>query len=151
MTAMTTAPAPALALVPDGLYRQLVTRVATEEGVPAEYAERVVTQAIYFLQVCALNPGARLAPSPAVDPGWHAFVLHTREYARFCEQLAGRFIHHAPVDPEEEDGEDEHGVAAVTATVEAMRAAGLPVDDELWPVGAGGNCNQCHEGCYNSP
>ena len=33
-----------------------------------------------------------------VDKAWHAFLLHTREYAEFCHQIAGRFIHHVPTD-----------------------------------------------------
>ncbi|MQA98066.1 MAG: hypothetical protein GEV11_26930 [Streptosporangiales bacterium] len=69
MTVTITTPIPATALIPPSLYRRLVARVTVEENVPREYAERVVTQAIYFLQACALNPGAHLAPSPQVDPG----------------------------------------------------------------------------------
>jgi hypothetical protein len=28
------------------------------------------------------------------DPGWHTFVLHTRDYREFCRRVAGRFIDH---------------------------------------------------------
>ncbi len=35
-------------------------------------------------------------PSEAVDELWHEFVLHTRDYADFCAQAFGRFMHHVP-------------------------------------------------------
>lgn len=78
--------------------------------------------------------------------GWHAFILHTREYAAFCEKIAGHFIHHVPV----VRGEGKQGSALA---VDAMRAVGIAVDEELWAQGADCNerCHQCHAGCYDSP
>ena len=32
----------------------------------------------------------------AIDELWHTFVIFTREYARFCDVLAGEFLHHVP-------------------------------------------------------
>jgi hypothetical protein len=132
-------------LVPPDLFGRLVGRIARDERVSTEHAERVMTQALAFLQACALNPGAGLSPSRAVDVGWHAFVLHTREYAEFCDRVAGRFIHHTPID----DSAADDSVTALVTTVVAMRAAGLPVDIELWVSSA--ECSQCHAGCYDSP
>jgi hypothetical protein len=34
--------------------------------------------------------------SPEVDEVWHAFILFTRDYADFCQQAFGSFIHHVP-------------------------------------------------------
>ncbi len=31
-----------------------------------------------------------------IDQMWHCFILFTREYADFCDQYLGGFIHHAP-------------------------------------------------------
>jgi hypothetical protein len=31
-----------------------------------------------------------------LDEMWHAFVLHTRDYAVFCDKYMGRFMHHTP-------------------------------------------------------
>ena len=38
-----------------------------------------------------------------MDKGWHAFILHTADYAEFCDRVARRFIHHLPDAPGEED------------------------------------------------
>ncbi|MFI6797220.1 glycine-rich domain-containing protein [Streptosporangium canum] len=83
-------------------------------------AEQIMKQALSFLAACAARPYARLAPSELVDIGWHTFILYTREYAEFCEQVAGRFINHAP--------DDDPSILApagsnAAATVFAVRAA----------------------------
>ena len=147
-------------LISAALFSRLVSRIMDEENVSREYAERIMDQALAFLTACALNPSAGLSPSETVDVGWHTFILYTREYAAFCEQVAGRFIHHTPNDdancgqkPRTEDHAAE-GLAqtktmAIGATVNAIRAAGLPVDIDLWV--SAGDCSQCHAGCYDSP
>jgi hypothetical protein len=135
-------------LVSPRMFGRLVARVMADHGEDLSAAERITEQALAFLAACAANPGAGLAPSPEVDKGWHAFILHTADYTEFCDRVAGRFIHHLPDEP----GEEDSG-AGVAATVAAMRALGLTVDADLW--GTAGectsDCHQCHAGCHDSP
>jgi hypothetical protein len=80
--------APAVApreLVSPALFDRLVRRIVKDEQIDQPTAERIVAQALGFLQACALNPGAGLSPSPKVDIGWHTFVLHTKDYAKARE------------------------------------------------------------------
>lgn len=93
------------------------------------------------------QPGQSLAPSQAVDIGWHAFILHTVDYAAFCEQVAGRFVHHVPTDEADEMSGEARAIRE--RTLAAIAAAGYTVDEELWPDLA--NCSQCHAGCTDSP
>ena len=45
----------------------------------------------------ARRPKARLSmPSTVVDDLWHEMLLHTRDYAVFCDAAFGRFLHHEP-------------------------------------------------------
>lgn len=37
-------------------------------------------------------------PSQVIDVAWHEFILFTKEYAYFCKQALGRFIHHTPAE-----------------------------------------------------
>lgn len=136
-------------LISPDLFRRLVDRIVHEDHVDTEGAERVLVQALAFLKACALNPDAGLAPSRAVDVGWHAFVLHTREYNEFCHRVAGRFIHHTPNDESTSGGIADRESASIGATVAVMRAARLPVDVDLWT--SAGDCSQCHQGCHDSP
>ncbi|MFC4905776.1 glycine-rich domain-containing protein [Actinomadura gamaensis] len=134
-------------LLPADLFARLVARISRDEEVSIDYAERVMSQTLGFLQACALNPAAGLSPSEAVDVGWHAFILHTREYAAYCQRLAGRFIHHRPSDDFDEAASRKS--EAIGATVAAMRAAGIGVDPELWLPAS--RCSQCYAGCADDP
>jgi hypothetical protein len=132
-------------LIDHVLFSRLARRVMADEGLGRDIAERVVEQALAFLAACARFPGARLSPSEQVDAGWHAFILHTAEYADFCTRVAGRFIHHRPSAP----GEAPPAREAIGATIAAMRAAGVTVDPGLWVPTA--ECSQCYQGCADDP
>lgn len=80
----------------DEMRGQLRKRMLRDYNLPADEASQAVSGMEEFLQQCADNPTAKLSPSAMVDKAWHAFILHTREYARFCQEVAGRFIHHIP-------------------------------------------------------
>ncbi|GAB2775917.1 glycine-rich domain-containing protein [Amycolatopsis magusensis] len=141
-------------LISTPLFDRLAGRIVAEEQLTRELAERIVEQALAFLAVCARNTGAPLAPSELVDIGWHTFILHTRDYADFCDRIAGRFLHHVPT----EDGDPaETGAAAhatLSRTVAAIERAGYAVDPALWPAVNGKcnvNCSQCKNGCSDDP
>ncbi|MEV6655023.1 hypothetical protein [Streptomyces sp. NPDC051219] len=113
-------------------------------------ARRIVAQAAAFLAASAQRSGDELSPSKLVDIGWHTWILHTVDYALFCEQVAGRFIHHVPT----EDGQQADGgpEAALKRTLAAITQAGFTIDPDLWPAAAKmGECSQCHAGCSDSP
>ncbi|TWP52194.1 hypothetical protein FKR81_11500 [Lentzea tibetensis] len=111
-------------LVPTALFDRLVARITADHGFDPTLSARIVDQAPVFLKACADNRGTPLSPSWLVDIGWHAFLLHTREYAEFCQRVAGRFIHHVPT--------DEPGGTTTGHTIEAIRASGFTVDETLW-------------------
>ena len=135
-------------LITPDLFDRLVRRIVKDEPeIDQTMAERIMAEALAFLQTCALNPGAGLSPAWAIDIGWHTFILHTSEYAEFCERAAGRFIHHAPTD----DADERVGkYRPIKTTLATMREAGIPIDEHLWQAHAA-NCSQCHAGCTDSP
>lgn len=106
-----------------------------ETEMTQEHAERVMDQALAYLGTIAACPNTPLSPSRAVDPGWHAFILNTEAYAEFCQDVAGRFIHHN-TDP---DGTTPQRNRE-QVTVNTMRIVGYQVDQELWSSAA--ECNQ---------
>jgi hypothetical protein len=137
-------------LVDHDLFQTLTDRVAAEHGHETALAERIVDQALAFLAVSATTDEP-LSPSPLVDHGWHEFILHTVDYARFCEQIAGRFLHHVPTDPDDPNATGEAAHDTLTRTVDAIAAAGFYVDGDLWPTSHHVECSQCHQGCTSSP
>jgi hypothetical protein len=144
---ITDAPVAGRTLVATPLFHALVDRTVTDFGVDPALAPRVVDQALAFLAAAGRSTDAdtALRPSKAVDPGWHAFLMYTRSYRAFCNQVAGRFIDHVPDDDPTTPGTRSrmptHGV---TSTMQAIARAGFLVDPDLWLVDSA-KCGQCHE------
>jgi len=130
---------------PRSLTRRLAGRVATEERVDAETADRYVDAMLQFLDVCT-RAERPLRPSPAIDAAWHAFILHTRAYADYCEERFGRFIHHQPTAA----GDGDPLAYARARSLAAERFGAL--DQLAWPeLAAGADC-RCEEGkCEGDP
>ncbi|MGW2681666.1 glycine-rich domain-containing protein [Streptomyces sp. NPDC001414] len=137
-----------LTLVNPEVADRLTCRIVTDHPeISATIARRIVGQAAAFIAASGRQPGQFLAPSELVDHGWHAFILHTVDYAEFCQRVAGRFVHHVPT---VEDETIPGGPQATRGrTLAAITAAGYVIDEELWPDMA--DCTQCHEGCTDSP
>lgn len=66
-------------------------------------AEAVFNQLESFLSTATRT---RQTPTKALDEAWHAFILHTHEYAAYCSKRFGRFIHHVPHSADSEDFAD---------------------------------------------
>jgi hypothetical protein len=51
-----------------------------------------------FLQFCILVMiyDQSIVPTMLADKFWHAFLMYTEEYQRFCGSYFGRFVHHRP-------------------------------------------------------
>ncbi|SMD01162.1 hypothetical protein [Lentzea albidocapillata] len=112
-----------------------------------EMAERIFGQAVAYLVVAGENPDVPMGPTPIVDEGVHSFMLDTPNYFLFCdENNNGRYIHHIPHLPD--DGQE--GPLVLNGTIKAIRAAGFPLDAELWNTQSV-KCNQCYAGCHDSP
>jgi hypothetical protein len=131
-------------LISRDLFNRLVDRIAGEHNFSLAYAKRIMDQALAYLAACADSPEP-LAPSQTVDIGWHTFILYTRDYAEFCEKVAGQFIHHVPNDGKHV-ANDPKGVT--DKTIDALRREGYAVDLPLWKAFA--DCNQCSNGCTHS-
>jgi hypothetical protein len=137
-------------LIDAELWGRLVNRLVEEhqhKGYDVTLAERILDQALGFLRLISLGQEENYSPSPMVDDGWHMFILYTRDYAAFCQRLAGQYLHHEPSD---RPGVD-YGESAIANTVAAMKAAGIAVDEELWGAHSG-KCtikcsNTCSKGC----
>lgn len=138
---------PATLVDPEVMTRLALRVTGDHPEINEETARRIVGQAAAFIAASGQQPGHSLVPSELVDYGWHAFILHTVDYADFCQKVAGRFVHHVPTD---EDEQMQGGAAAARErTVNAIQTAGYTVDAELWRSAA--DCTQCQAGCHDSP
>lgn len=117
-------------LVDREVFTTLSTYVASHQEVTHAYADRMVEQMLVWMRAVADNPGLRLAMDETVDPAWHAFILHSQEYAAFCDRMFGEYLHHVPPAPGVAHSTDE-----VDRTLPALHATGYPVDEEFWVGG----------------
>jgi hypothetical protein len=76
--------------------RQILRRYCKDYDVPLKVALEHERELKRYLMMAALNPDANYGMAGQVDNLWHTFILFTKEYAEFCNMVAGRFIHHVP-------------------------------------------------------
>jgi hypothetical protein len=126
------------ALVGEELFGCIANFVMQHDGETLERAERIADQTFAYVSTVA-TATVPMMPSDDVDKGYHAFILHTKAYAEFCNRHGGRFLHHNPAPGPVEGGRP---LANVQTTAHAMKAAGFMVFDDLWTVD-GTNAAQC--------
>lgn len=85
----------------DSIYQWDLTflrRYLVAKGVACEcHVNPVIRELRRYFVLCILTNRSVPMVDPVVDMAWHCFILHTREYARFCTTAVGRFVHHDPV------------------------------------------------------
>lgn len=70
-----------------------------------------------WYRLVARHPKAKLAmPSAVVDDMWHEHVLHTRDYAAFCDIAFVRFLHHTPESAMTAEGAADNQTAGLATT-----------------------------------
>ncbi|PSK88982.1 hypothetical protein CLV63_12870 [Murinocardiopsis flavida] len=123
----------------------LVKCLMEEHGHDHAMATRIADQTLIFLKVVGPRP-EKLSPSSLVDQGWHLFIVNTVAYTRFCELVAGRYIHHVPMKTSGPLAERED---RVLKTVRVLEKEGYQPDHVLWARSAGADCKNCCKGDHD--
>jgi len=76
----------------------LLAALSKHHGNLVEKDYFLVARALREFFLIRVRTGDRLIgmPSRVVDDLWHEFILHTKDYARFCKFAFGSFFHHVP-------------------------------------------------------
>jgi len=85
----------------------IIRRVLKDhKDVSLEYAK---SSRISFLRWASLQyfTEESLVPSLKVDRFWHAFLMFTDDYQKWCDGHFGKFMHHYPDDSGDEESEDD--------------------------------------------
>lgn len=77
-------------------------RIAEKCTIAPQNVLTALTETIRFLNLIVFSE-KKLTPGETIDTVWHEFILCTRAYAQFCENVFGRFVHHAPGGTEAEN------------------------------------------------
>ncbi len=113
-------------------FSHLLERITKEMKLSQEDAEELFDDMLKFLYICGTNATTkRYSPPPKIDEAWHTFILFTREYAKFCTEYFGYFLHHNPFT-------QEHRIIAVKK-VTPIRPVALKIFGALsknWKAGS---------------
>ncbi len=125
---------------------ELVERFKRDLGLGTDAAETLFMDVKMYLYLAAAT-NKRLAPTKQIDKGWHEFLMYTKDYASFCHQFFGRFVHHVPTPvlvP--------HVVDDLRSTIECARKEFGTLSTN-WDLGStAADCNKCvNVGCGNEP
>lgn len=101
-----------------------INRYAKEYKVDRKNTETVFVEMLKFLYLCTVISGPCSPPSKEVDNMWHAFLLHTVDYFKFCAEYVGRFLHHDPT--------EKPNLANRDTMLETARANFGNLDPTLW-------------------
>ena len=107
-----------------------------------------------FIALCIICPNVGLGMCSAdVDEIWHAHILYTMNYAKFCKAVAGRFLHHTPTSEEEKAAGDISSSLRTKRLLKFFFGQLDPVwgpsndgpecQNVQWPI----TCNQCNIPC----
>jgi hypothetical protein len=84
-------------------HNKSVVRKIVEEGFSQAEAEQLFSDMLQFLYVAYISKKP-CAPTKKIDTAWHQFILHTKDYAAFCNEFFGVFLHHTPGGKNEKGG-----------------------------------------------
>jgi hypothetical protein len=76
--------------------RQVRKRYAADYQANQKDAKVLERELKRYLVLRVLHPNTRYAMAGPTDGFWHTFLIFTRKYAQFCQQVGGRFLHHTP-------------------------------------------------------
>mgnify|MGYP005612526441 FL=1 len=102
-----------------------VIRCAEDQEFSIEAARQIFHGLKQYLAVCVFSGGKR-TPAKIVDECWHTFLLHSRDYAEFCEQYTRGFVHHEPAI-------DDSGFSFYPRTRQCVIALFGHIDEDVWP------------------
>lgn len=107
----------------------LKERMMVKEGWSKEQTDEAFVEMKKFLYLCATNEGA-MAPPEDIDEIWHNFILFTGDYADYCKDRVGTFLHHQPLTQAQRAQSDG---SMIRSTLEAAkRAFGDDLPERLW-------------------
>jgi hypothetical protein len=118
-------------------FGKVVTKYSNDHKVSFDAANEVLIELKRWLTLCVLHPEKPYAPGVEVDQMWHIFILFTRDYARFCQDTAGCFIHHQP-DVASDDLEmrkiaaDKRAEITKILTADYLKYFGGPPPAHIW-------------------
>lgn len=95
---------------------------AEGKGWPQELCDEAEIEYKKYLTMIKLFPELDIVPNKVMDKFWHQHILDTRAYAKDCQAVFGRFIHHYPYFGMYGEEDRQELIAAFKRTKEIYRS-----------------------------
>lgn len=113
----------------------VLTRYAADQDLPMKVVREHERELKRYLALCAINRDGFYGMRGPIDELWHTFVVFTKLYMRFCDNIAGEMIHHFPNVSERKKSSDDGRIVEAykkfLADYEVQFGESAPV--HLWP------------------
>jgi hypothetical protein len=113
-------------------------RLRNRLGWTADFTALVEKEYRRFMSLETSANGNPLGMRGPVDDFWHEHILFTRDYASFCDAVAGKFLHHEPA-----DADSSPKVASYSLTLMLLEQHFGPVELDVWPDSGASQCDNC--------
>jgi len=101
--------------------------------VSTDYGRRGIHALKQYYAVAMLDPANAHSVTLPIDPFWHAHILFTAEYRRFCDDVIGEYMDHVPLD--KQDSSKVKNVRQLyTYTLEVLPRLFSDIDQDFWPT-----------------
>lgn len=119
-------------------FGKVVQKYTKEHKVSSDTASEILLELKRWLTLCVLHPENAYATGGTVDEMWHTFILFTKDYARFCEDVTCIFIHHSPELGSDDLEEQKISAARMAEKAKLLEADylkyfGSPPPGHIWP------------------
>jgi len=105
---------------------------ATGKVVTRDYLERGIFALKQYYAVAMLDPANAHSITRPIDPFWHAHILCTAEYRKFCDDVVGEYMDHVPLD--KRNPNKVKNVRQLYAyTIKIIPRLFLDIDLDFWP------------------
>lgn len=128
--------------------KDVTERYANTFGLSPEDAKIHEEECKRYLLLCALHPDKKLGMKGVVDNYWHTFLLFTREYLSFCNEIGSSFIHHVPKVKKDRNKKDGDFLTTMDLY---RRTFSLEPSPKAWfyprdKFGSYADCSDCSDG-----
>jgi len=124
-------------------------RVKNEECLSDIQAKALEREYKRYIAIVCSNPNHRFPMTKAVDPFWHAHILHTKNYCAMCDRVNnGVYIHHEPLSEETDRSAVAESYALFRQIYRDSFKEAPPL--EFWPIELNAECadgDSCESSC----
>jgi hypothetical protein len=75
--------------------------------------QKVIDGLKMYFMCCLQKNTYSYMPSKVIDMLWHEFILNTIEYAKFCNNAFGEFLHHIPSNYKTSENKKQGGLKTI--------------------------------------